>query len=77
MKRQTTLKEYWTWSEEEDAGDNPELELSNNDEVANEPVKYDQDFKNLYWSRVVSVQQFRTDENERWQLLQDLNDERE
>ena len=33
MKRQTTLKEYWTWSEEEDAGDNLGLELSNNDEV--------------------------------------------
>ena len=41
MKRQTTLKEYWTLSEEEEAGDNPDLELSNNDEVAEEPVKYD------------------------------------
>ena len=56
MKRQTTLKEYWTWSEEEDAGDNLGLELSNNDEVGEQPVNYDQDFKNLYWSRVINVQ---------------------
>ena len=69
MKRQTTLKEYWSWSEEEDVRDSPDLELSNNDEVVEEAVKYDQDFKNLYWSRVVSVQHFRTGENERWQLL--------
>ena len=29
MKKQSTLKEYWTWSEEEDPAVNNELDTSN------------------------------------------------
>ena len=55
--------------EEEDPNENNDPESSNADEVDDNFGNYEQDFKNLYWSRVICVDRFQKDQYQRHQLL--------
>ena len=60
--------------DEEDIGDmisnDPEKQLE-----SNQPKR--QNFENLYWSRVISMQTYDYGENSRWPMKPDIDEERD
>ena len=50
------------------------LQHNEDDEPLDDPTEK---FKNLYWSRLVSLQDFRPDEHERWPMALDVKENSE
>ena len=69
MFKQTKLDDYWDW---EELNVNEESAVQNSDEdeeIENDPNKW---FKNLYWSRIVSLQEDMPDQYERYPMADDI-----
>ena len=69
MYRQTTLFDFWKVeeSDQEDDQDNSDEE----DGAANDGDPTER-FKNMYWSRIVSVQEYDGLEQQRWLMQADV-----
>ena len=72
--RQSTLEEHWSQPDSE-ANSQPglEVDLQLEDDSENTRLKY----KNLYWSRLVSLQQYQPGEHNRWPMAPDVEEEQE
>ena len=74
MKKQTFLEDYWNIPQS-DADEGTEmLHHNEDDEQLDDP---NERFKNLYWSQLISLQDFRTGEHERWPMALDVKENSE
>ena len=71
MFKQTTLSDYWR-SEDSDAEEDSEVQIHADD--VDEQIDSQAQFKHLYWSRMVSLQQDMADQHERWPVAPDIKE---
>ena len=74
MNKQTILEDYWNILQS-DADEETEMLHHNEDESQLDDLT--EKFKNLYWSRLISLQDFRVGEHERWPMVLDIKENSE
>ena len=71
MYKQSTLNDYW-WLEESNVNDESEILNSVDEEEKQMDAKTW--FKNLYWSRIISLQEDVPNEFERYPMTSDITE---
>ena len=74
MFKQTTLSDYWK-SEDSAAGEDSDRPIQ--DDNVDQLMNFQARFKNLYWSRIISLQDDMLEQYERWPMAPDIKENAE